>query len=40
MFNERQMAKIKKNEAVTAEREREIQLASEDLFVFSTLTGV
>ncbi|KAM1442666.1 hypothetical protein COP2_010512 [Malus domestica] len=25
MFNERQMAKIKKNEAVTAEREREIQ---------------
>ncbi|TQD70033.1 hypothetical protein C1H46_044433 [Malus baccata] len=33
MFNERQMAKIKKNEAFTAEREREIQQASEDLFV-------
>ncbi|TQD91736.1 hypothetical protein C1H46_022578 [Malus baccata] len=37
MFNERQMAKIKKNEAVTAEREREIQQASEDLFVVQSV---
>lgn len=32
MFNERQMAKLKKSEAFTAEREREIQQASEDLY--------